>query len=197
VSTESKLDETALIEKAIKGDESSFEALILSCQKKAWNIAIQYMRNQSDAMDVLQECFIKIFRNLKNFKGDSRFDTWVYRIMVNTCKDFLRKNEKTHRNEIYFISNDDEEYVREIPSGEPSPEERLSRQETIEELLECMEQLPFDHKEVIVLRDIQNLSYDEISEILSTSLGTVKSRINRARSNLKKLWLEQKKLDNV
>ena len=197
MSIESKLSESELIERAIKGDESCFEALILSCQKKAWNIAIQYMRNESDAMDVLQECFIKIFRNLKNFKGDSRFDTWVYRITVNTCKDFLRKSEKNRQNEYYFISNEDENFITEIPSKEATPEEDISQRETAEELMKCMERLPFDHREVILLRDIQNLSYDEISEMLSTSLGTVKSRINRARSSLKKLWMEQKRMENV
>ena len=189
---ESKSGEIELIEKAIKGDERSFEALILSCQKKAWNIAIQYMRNENDAMDVLQECFIKIFRNLKNFKGDSRFDTWVYRITVNTCKDFLRKSEKMRQNEFHFVSSEDEDYIKSIPSNEATPEETMSRKETADELLKCMELLPAEHKEVIILRDIQNLSYEEISEVLSTSLGTVKSRINRARSNLKRIWQEQK-----
>ena len=197
VTIESKSGEMDLIAKAIKGDESSFEALILACKKKAWNIAIQYMRNESDAMDVLQECFIKIFRNLKNFKGDSRFDTWVYRITVNTCKDFLRKSEKMRQNEFHFANTEEEDYLRHIPSNDFTPEEDLSQRETAEELLKCMEMLPFDHREVIILRDIQNLSYDEISEILSTSLGTVKSRINRARSSLKKIWLEQKRLENV
>ena len=192
VTIESKTDETELIEKAIKGDERSFEALILSCQKKAWNIAIQYMRNENDAMDVLQECFIKIFRNLKNFKGDSRFDTWVYRITVNTCKDFLRKSEKVRQNEFHLVNNEEEDYIKSIPSSEATPEETMSRKETADELLKCMELLPAEHREVIILRDIQNLSYDEISEVLSTSLGTVKSRINRARSNLKRIWLEQK-----
>ncbi|MDR3294602.1 MAG: sigma-70 family RNA polymerase sigma factor [Clostridiales Family XIII bacterium] len=189
--------ELELIEEAKNGVESSFEALILSCQKKAWNIALQYLRNENDAMDALQESFIKIYKNLGNFKGESRFDTWVYRITVNTCKDMLRQNEKFKLHDSLYATGDDGEFLREIPGDAPTPEEILDRAELADELLCCVEMLQPGHKDVIILRDIQNLSYEEISETLGASLGTVKSRISRARGNLRKLWLEQKHRESV
>jgi RNA polymerase sigma-70 factor (ECF subfamily) len=182
--------ERALIEKAKKGVEGSFEALILSCKKKAWNIALRYLRDEEDAMDALQESFIKIYRKLGSFKGDSRFDTWVYRITVNTCKDMLRKNEKRKLHDSLYLVGEDGEYPREIPDAGPTPEEALDRAELAEELLRCMDLLPPEHREAILLRDIQNLSYEEISKVLDISLGTVKSRISRARSGLRAIWLE-------
>jgi RNA polymerase sigma-70 factor (ECF subfamily) len=149
------------------------------------------MRNENDAMDALQESFIKIYKNLKSFKGDSRFDTWVHRITVNTCKDMLRKNEKYKLNDSLYPGGDDGEYMREFPDVEPGPEDAVMRSELASELLQCVNMLPPDHRDVIILRDIRNLSYEEISDILDTSLGTVKSRINRARGSLRRMWLEQ------
>jgi RNA polymerase sigma-70 factor (ECF subfamily) len=186
-------DERQLIEEAKNGDEGSFEALIKSCRRKAWNIAFRYMRNENDAMDALQESFIKIYKNLKGFKGDSRFDTWVHRITVNTCKDMLRKNEKYKLNDSLYADGDDGEYMRDFPDSTPGPEDAVMTSELASELLVCVDRLPTDHREVIILRDIRNLSYEEISEISGASLGTVKSRISRARGNLRRIWLEQKK----
>jgi RNA polymerase sigma-70 factor (ECF subfamily) len=189
--------ERELIDKAKKGDGDSFEALILSCRRKAWNIALQFMRDEEDAMDALQESFIKIFRNLGGFKGDCRFDTWVYRITVNTCKDVLRKNEKLKLNDSLYVDGGDGERHREIPSREAGPDDAALRAETSKELLACVEKLPAEHREVIILRDIHDLSYEQISEILSASMGTVKSRISRARANLRRIWTEQKQLEDV
>ncbi|MDR1572068.1 MAG: sigma-70 family RNA polymerase sigma factor [Clostridiales Family XIII bacterium] len=192
IANESGIGERALIERAKRGDEGSFEALVMSCRKKAWNIALQYMRDENDAMDALQEAFIRIFRGLGKFKGDCRFDTWVYRITVNICKDMLKKNEKFRLHDSLYLEGDDGEYLRDIPWAGPRPDEALERKELADELLECMRLLPQDHREVIILRDIQGFSYEEISELLAASLGTVKSRINRARANLRRIWLEQK-----
>ncbi|MDR0570201.1 MAG: sigma-70 family RNA polymerase sigma factor [Clostridiales Family XIII bacterium] len=186
-----------LIEKASKGDEHSFEALILSCKQKAWNMALQYMRNENDAMDVMQEVFIKIFRKLKEFKGDCRFDTWVYRITVNACMDMLRKRSRALRRDAAYYEDIGGGYGGELVSRAHGPEESLSDKELSEELLKCVERLPLVHREVIVMRDIRNLSYEEISDILEMPLGTVKSRINRARNSLKEMWLEQKRKENV
>jgi RNA polymerase sigma-70 factor (ECF subfamily) len=148
-------------------------------------------------MDALQESFIKIYKNLEGFKGDSRFDTWVHRITVNTCKDMLRKNEKYKLNDSLYTGGDEGEYMRDFPDEDPGPEETVMMSELASELLQCVDRLPPDHREVIILRDIQNLSYEEISEILDTSLGTVKSRISRARGNLRRMWLEQKNRASV
>jgi len=182
--------ERLLIKKAKDGDEDSFTELLDSCRARAYNVAFRYFRNEEDALDALQESFLKIFRHLGKFKEDSRFDTWVYRIVVNTCNDMLRKKtiEKSMDN---YYSDPDEERVFEIPDGSPSPEERLVHKERGESILACLDRISHEHKEVIVLRDIQGFSYGEIAEILECDLGTVKSRINRARNKLRDKILEQ------
>ncbi|MDF2653680.1 MAG: sigma-70 family polymerase sigma factor [Bacillota bacterium] len=187
----SDLNEKQLIQKAKMGDEKSFESLILGCQSKAYNIAIRYLKNEEDAMDALQESFIKIFRHLKSFKEDSRFDTWVYRIVVNTCNDILRKNSTRKTTDSIFRSEDDKETVIEIPDSSGSPEEVFDKKEKSEFIVACMDKLSQDQREIIILRDIQGFSYDEISEILKCSVGTVKSRINRSRLKLREIMMEQ------
>ncbi|MFV0518349.1 MAG: RNA polymerase sigma factor [Aminipila sp.] len=181
-------EEKLLIKKAKEGDEGSFETLILSCKGKAYNIALRYVKNENDALDILQESFIKIFRHLPKFNEQSKFDTWVYRIVVNTCNDFLRKN-KARFNEISSISNDEETTEIEIQDTSPIPEEVVLNKEHSSYILECLEKIPIEHKEMIILRDIKGFSYDEISEIVECSIGTVKSRISRARSRLKEVYL--------
>lgn len=183
--------EKELIAAAKAGDEQSFELLILQCKTKAYNIALRYLRNEEDAMDALQESLIKIYRHLGSFKEGSKFDTWVYRIVVNTCNDMLRKNNASYADRIVRSDEDEEEYTLEIPDPAPGPQEELLRQEQIQQLLAALEELKPDQKEVIVLRDIQGFSYEEISQMLDCSIGTVKSRINRARSRLREILLEQ------
>ena len=183
-------EERILIEKAIGGDELSFETLILSCKGKAYSIAFRYMKNEHDAMDVLQDSFIKIFKNLSSFNYESRFDTWVYRIVVNTCNDALRK-AKNRSNVISMTPKDeeDEEYELNIPDKSAGPEEQYQKKEESAYILECMDKLVQEHREIIILRDIKGFSYEEISEILDCSLGTVKSRISRARLRLKEIYI--------
>jgi RNA polymerase sigma factor (sigma-70 family) len=187
----SDLKEKLLIQKAKKGDEKSFESLILGCQNKAYNIALRYLKNEEDALDALQESFIKIFRHLNSFKEDSRFDTWVYRIVVNTCNDMLRKNSNQKITDSIFKAEDDKETIIEIPDSTSSPEEVYDKKEKSVYILNCLEKLNRDQKEIIVLRDVQGFSYEEISAILECSVGTVKSRINRSRLKLREILLEQ------
>lgn len=183
--------EKQLIEKAKMGDESSFEALISGCQIRAFNIAVRYLKNEEDALDALQESFIKIFRHLGKFKADSKFDTWVYRIVVNTCNDLLRKNSNQRITDSIFKLEEEKESILEIPDISGSPETAYDKKEQSEYLLSCLERLNHEQKEVIILRDIQGFSYEEISEILDCSIGTVKSRINRSRQKLREILLEQ------
>jgi RNA polymerase sigma factor, sigma-70 family len=192
------LIEKQLIKKAKMGDETSFESLISSCQGRAYNIALRYLKNEEDALDALQESFIKIFRHLNSFKEDSRFDTWVYRIVVNTCNDMLRKNSNQKiTDSIYKTDEDNKESVLEIPDHSGSPEEVFDKKEKTEHIISCLEKLNQEQKEIIVLRDIHGFSYDEISEILDCSIGTVKSRINRARLRLRAILLEQNEIRYV
>ena len=194
---ERRLDEQRLIEKAKSGDDRSFELLIESCTAKAYNTALRYLRNEDDAMDALQESLLKVFRHLDKFKGDCKFDTWVYRIVMNTCHDMARKKNPLHYAESIYHNADDEEVVIEIRDTGPIPEEIVERMEDCDYLIDCMEHIPPQHKEIIILRDIQGFSYEQIGEILDCSIGTVKSRINRARQKLKEVLLEQNKWNTV
>ncbi len=183
--------ERELIQKAKNGDERSFEALIEGCGTRAYNIALRYLRNEEDAMDALQESFIKIFRHLDKFKEDSRFDTWVYRIVVNTCNDMKRGTAIQKVTGSLYREDEDGESMMEFPDSAPTPEEHSVRQEHSAEILACLERIPADQREILILREIQGFSYEEIAEVLECSLGTVKSRINRARAKLRELILEQ------
>lgn len=181
--------ESLLIKKAKEGDEGSFEALILSCKGKAYNIALRYVKNENDALDVLQESFIKIFRNLSKFNEQSKFETWVYRIVVNACNDFLRKSKSKYNEMSVVLDGNDDEKELDIPDNTPPPETVILNKEHSEYILDCLEKIPIDHKEIIILRDIKGFAYEEISEILECSIGTVKSRISRARNNFKEVYL--------
>ncbi|GAB1475268.1 sigma-70 family RNA polymerase sigma factor [Bacillota bacterium] len=184
-------NEQALIEKARSGDEASFELLINSCKTKTYNTALRYLRNEEDAMDAFQESLIKVFRHLDKFKGDCKFDTWVYRIVVNTCNDLLRKNKNQKTNVSLYYEGENGEAEIEIPDNSPTPSEQYDSKLRASCLLDCLEEISAEHKEIIILRDIQGFSYEEISEIQRCSMGTVKSRINRARQRLKEKVLEQ------
>lgn len=186
--------EKVLINKARQGDEGCFETLILSCRGKAYNIALRYIKNEHDAMDILQESFIKVFRNLDKFNENSKFETWVYRIVVNTCHDFLRKKKDIFYDAASSKGNDEDETAAEpeIADREPTPEEAVLNREHSSYILECLNELTDEQKEIIILRDIQQFSYEEISEIQQCSIGTVKSRISRARNRLKEIYLKNK-----
>ncbi len=184
--------EISLIEKSTKGDIGSFEALIQPYQKKAFNIAYRILGNVEDASDVTQEALIKIYKSLDKYQGRSSFSTWVYSIVNNTCIDYMRKNKKT--NVVYLdqeIQARDGSYKMEIADEMNTPEYLFEKQETQKMVQDAINQLNVDHREIIVLRDINGFSYQEIAEMLNCSEGTVKSRISRARAHLK-LLLEKK-----
>ena len=182
--------ENELIRKALMGDDESFEALLFSCRTKAYNLAFRYLKNHEDASDALQESFIKIYRNLAGFKGESSFDTWVYRIVVNTCNDMIKKNKSRPETESLFKEND-EEYTMDIPDSSSSPEQVLIHKEDGEYIVWCLNQLPEEHREILILRDIQGFHYEEISQILNCGIGTVKSRISRARHRFREIYHDQ------
>lgn len=187
------LDQTEkyLIKNAISGDEKSFEALISGCHKKAYNIAFRYLRNEEDALDALQESYIKIYKYLDKFKGDCKFETWVYRIIVNTCNDMLRKNSKLKNTDSIYKIEDEKETILEIPDLSQAPEKVYDRKEEANRILDCLERLSQNQKEIIILRDIQGFTYEEIGEILQCTIGTVKSRLSRSRLKLREIYLEQ------
>lgn len=190
-------NEKDLVERAKSGDIEAFEQLVISCQKKVFNIAYRMIGNYEDANELAQEVFLKAFRSIKKFKGDSLFSTWIYKVTANVCLDEIRKRKKkvviSLDQEIEF---NDGEVKRQIPDNAPTPDMEAETNELKSAVNESIAQLPDDYKSMIVLRDIQGFSYDEISKIVNCPEGTVKSRINRARQALKKILQGKKELLN-
>lgn len=187
--------EKSLLERAKSGDIAAFEQLIESYQKKIFNIALRMLGNYDDAGDLTQEVLIRIYRSIKSFKEQSSFSTWIYRITTNVCLDELRKRK--NRKVISLdeeIKLDDGDMKRQIESDEPTPEETAEAEDLRKIVNDAIERLNEEHRIVIVLRDIQGLSYEEIAEVLKCPEGTVKSRINRARQALKNILASKREL---
>ncbi|WP_066504342.1 RNA polymerase sigma factor [Abyssisolibacter fermentans] len=179
-------NEEKLIKKCQKGDIDAFETLISSYEKIAYNIALKMLKNREDAMDISQEAFIKVFKSIDKFNFKSSFSTWLYRIVVNTCIDHLKKKKKVYSIDS-TVETQNGEIHTEIPDTTNNPEQLMEKKLTKELVHRSINELSETHKVVIVLRDIQGFSYEEISQIIGCSQGTVKSRISRARSALKKI----------
>lgn len=188
-------NEKKLIKKSVKGDINAFEILIDKYQKRSYNIALKMLKNPDDAKDVSQEAFIKIFKYINKFNFKSSFSTWMYRIVVNTCIDYIKKNKNTYSldNPIKYEGG---EIKREIKDDSKNPEDIYDKEMTKELVHKSIDKLDEIHKTVIILRDIEGFSYKEISEILEVSIGTVKSRIKRGRDNLRNIIKEDMEQNN-
>jgi len=179
------LDEL-LVERAKRGDVEAFEQLIGQHQKTVYNIAYRLTGNHEDASDVAQEAFIRAYSSLAEFRGDSSFATWLYRIVNNACLDELRKRKRQRLTYIdESVTMDDGEMSRQIADTADGPEQALERVEIQRAVQESISTLDDEYRVVLVMRDIQGYSYNEIAESLGINLGTVKSRLNRARNALK------------
>ena len=172
-----------LIERFNKGDqEAAFEKLVFKYQDRVYNLCRYMLGNESDAEDAAQDVFIKIYKNLGHFKPSPYLASWVYRIAVNTCIDYRRKpfHESLNR-----TSGDGSEYIIEEVSKDPGPERFFESKQTGQAVIRALSRLSNKLRVVIVLKEVEGLSYEEISETLDISLGTVKSRISRAREELR------------
>lgn len=184
----SDIDENKQIKKAAAGNEEAFEALVLAYQTPVYNLCLRMTGNPDDAADVAQEAFLKAWRNLSSFQFESAFSTWLYRLTSNACLDFLRS--KKRRAAVSLTADDDEAQMLDVPDPAPTPENLLLAQENSRAVAEAVSALEPEHRQVITLRVIQELSYAEIAEILGVKEGTVKSRLARAREHLRKKLLQ-------
>ncbi|NLX77976.1 MAG: sigma-70 family RNA polymerase sigma factor [Clostridiaceae bacterium] len=187
--------EKRLVELSVSGDVEAFETLIQSHQKKVYNIALRMTKNPEDAQELAQDALVRAFTSIKKFRGDSSFSTWLYRITINVCTDFLRK-----RNKAVLISMEqgaaanDNGQAMQIPEETPGPEELAEKAQLKELLRDAMDSLSDEHRQVLILRDMMDLSYKEIADTLNVNEGTVKSRINRARTGLKEIIIQRTEL---
>lgn len=167
------MNEGELIKKAKKGDVFAFESLITSHLEKIYNFAYFLVKNRDDAQDITQQALIKAYLSIKKFKGRSSFTTWLYRIISNTFQDELKKGYRKYETSEEYLLEDKKDNLEEYT------EEKLI-------IRKAVYNLPSDLSMIIILKDFQGFSYEEISQILSIPIGTVKSRISRAREILQK-----------
>ena len=177
-------EESRIVQKVLKGDVNAFEKLVLEYEKNVYNIALRMTGNSEDASDMTQEAFIKAYNSLQSFRGDSKFSVWIYRIATNVCLDFLRSKSRRPTVSLSVEDNEGEEVQLDVADESQSPELLLDRQMTRESVRRGLETLTPEYRQILLLREIQGLSYDEISQALGLEVGTVKSRIFRARKKL-------------
>lgn len=175
------MTELELVRAARGGDEDAFETLVRSHEKKIYNLCCRLCGNAEDAADAAQETFVSAWRALPFFREESNFATWLYRLATNASIDLMRR-EKRHRAP---VSLDDEEQSVDAVDEAASPDSLYEKKELREAVLRAMETLSDEYRRILVLRELQQLSYQEIAEILDMDLGTVKTRIHRARKNLR------------
>lgn len=172
-----------------RGELSSFESLVRKHQKRMLNVAFRIIGDYHDACEVVQDAFVSAYRGIDSFRGAARFSTWLTSIAINLSRNRLQQAKTKRKNEAFSLDEkggvEHNGRQQERPSTAPSALDRLERMSVHEKLQECMKGLSVDFREAIVLRDVEEYSYDEISAILQVSEGTVKSRLFRARELVK------------
>lgn len=190
----SKAQEVALdrllVDRFKKGDQSAFDEMVSRYWDRIYSMVNQLLRNTQDAEEVTQDAFIRAHRGLGNFRGDSAFSTWLYQIATNLARNrywywWRRKRDKSISFDQPIGPEGDMTLADVIPAHVETPDDITVTQEFVDRIGQAMERLGTKHREILVLRNIKNLSYEEISEVLGISVGTVKSRIARARESLR------------
>ena len=189
------MDEQALVAAACRGDVQAFNTLILNYQTLVYNVAFRVLHDEHAASDATQDAFISAFQALRSFRGGS-FKAWVLRIVVNACYDQLRvtKRRPTSSLDEMLVDPDHSDI---LDDHSETPEEYVMRRDLGEVIQAGLDSLPSDQRAVIVLSDVQELSYEEISEATGVSLGTVKSRLSRGRARLRDYLLRRRELETV
>jgi RNA polymerase sigma-70 factor, ECF subfamily len=183
-------DPDAAVVRAVQGgDTAAFDPLVIKHKDKLFNLVYWLLGDYQEANDCAQEIFIKVFKGIKTFRFQSSFSTWLYRIAINTCRNRLRSSAFRWKKRTVSLENPDrskqDNPLYEIQNGSPSPEKRLEKKERILMIQKALNALPQEQSRMVVLRDIQGMSYREIADITGLNLGTVKSKLARARLELK------------
>ena len=183
-----EMQEQTWIAAAKAGDQDAFEALIRLYEKRVFALTRRMCRNPADAEEAAQEAFLAAWQGLPFFRGDASFSTWLYRLASNACVDLLRR-EGRHQ-AAAGPSLDDEELNLDVADRSGGPQEAAERQELKEQIEQGLQALTPEHRQVLLLREMHQLSYDEIADTLSLDVGTVKSRISRGRKQLRNFLLK-------
>ncbi|HEX6383933.1 MAG TPA: sigma-70 family RNA polymerase sigma factor [Anaerolineae bacterium] len=177
------MDEVALIEQAKKGDVAAFNRLVLHYQELVYNVTYRIMGEPQAAEDITQEAFISAYKALNRFRGGN-FKAWLLRIATNSCYDELRRRKRRPQSSLDRLTEDNESFAF-LRSPQEGPEGHQQRLELVQAIEHCLEELPDEQRVTAVLCDVEGYDYNEIADITSVSLGTVKSRLSRARAKLR------------
>lgn len=177
------MDEPKLIAQAQEGDLTAYNTLVLHYQDIVYNVAYRIMKDPASADDAAQEAFISAYKAINSFRGGS-FKSWLLRIVTNSCYDELRRRKRRPQSSLDEITEENPS-VAFMASGDAGPEEQRYQTELVDAVKHCMDELPDEQRIAAVLCDVEGRDYKEIAEMMSTSLGTVKSRISRARTKLR------------
>jgi RNA polymerase sigma-70 factor, ECF subfamily len=175
-----------LVERVKRGDKAAFDALVLKYQQRVVNLVSRFVRNHADAHDISQEAFLKAYRALPNFRGDSAFYTWLYRIAVNTAKNHLATQARRSGELNLNILEIEQIEANDALRDKATPERLLLRDEIQATVISAIETLPEDLRTAIMLREVDGMSYEEIAGVMECPIGTVRSRIFRAREAVDK-----------
>lgn len=177
-----------LVQQFKEGDRAAYEEIVRRYQDRVYTLSLRWMRDEQIAREVSQDAFLALYRALPNFRGDAKLSTWIYRVVVNHCKNrkLYRRRRKTDHHEPLEGKRaaDDDGPSRQLPHQGPATDSMLHRSEAEQLVHEALEKLDEEQRAIIVMRDLEDLDYAEIAEILGLARGTVKSRLHRARSQL-------------
>ena len=180
-------DDAPLVARAQTGDLEAFDELVRRHQRTVYNVAYRVVGDTHEASDVAQEVFIRAYRALGNFRGQAKFSTWLYHIAVNTAKNHLRSWSRQHRLQTVSLEGpadeeaEEERPVVQVADPSASPREAAGSRDVAEQVQAALQELPVTYRTVLVLRDLQGLSYEEVAAIVRAPLGTVKAHIHRGR----------------
>ena len=179
------MDDKQLVQQAAAGDAAAFETLVERYQQQVYHLALRMVNNEADAQDLAQEAFIRAWRGLGSFQFTSQFSTWLYRLTSNICIDFLRAQKRRKVVSLTML-RDDEDSQWDLPDDDPLPEQQMIAREERQALERAFAALDPEFRQILTLRIVNGCSYQQISQILGIAEGTVKSRLSRAREQLRK-----------
>ncbi len=179
-----------LVTRAGAGDQEAFEQLVRDNQNRVYSLAVRLVGDREEAADLAQEAFLKAWQGLSSFQGESSFSTWIYRLTTNVCIDYLRRKKRRQEVEPAVSLDDEDSGWAEPADAGQDPQRKLEEAERSRALSRGLERLPEHQRQVLVMRELSGLSYQEIGAATGLDLGTVKSRIARARLALRKILLE-------
>ncbi|HZH03379.1 MAG TPA: sigma-70 family RNA polymerase sigma factor [Myxococcaceae bacterium] len=195
-------DDLTLVKRVREGDQRAFRLLVERYQRKVYAVALGMVKDRQEAMDVSQEAFIKVHKYLAHFKGDSSFYTWLYRITVNVCIDVLRKRKSSGGEAVEFDEtlqiDSADSHIGSLGSRlGTNPQKSALRRELAEKIQEALEQVPEKHRAILLLREVEGLSYEDLARTLEIPKGTVMSRLFHARAKVQKILSEYLDLDEA